>query len=102
MPEGHGKVFDWHQDSGYTPTEPLENDHGAVPVEMRAGHVAIFSSLLLHRSGPNTSRDRPRRGYVPQYHVPNPILLSTGQPFGDQVPVLRNGEPHHADIPVNK
>lgn len=143
MPEGHGKVFDWHQDSGYTPTEPLEyitcwtaisdsdlengciwvipeshtrgvlehrqepedteryggknaqleNDHGAMPVEMRAGQVAIFSSLLLHRSGPNASRDRPRRGYVPQYHVPNPILLSSGQPFGDQVPVLRNGEP---------
>ena len=47
------------------------NDDGAVPVEMRAGQVAVFSSLLLHRSGPNTSRDRPRRAYVPQYHVPD-------------------------------
>ena len=143
MPEGYGKVFDWHQDSGYTTTEPLEyvtcwtaisdsdlengciwvipeshkrgvlehvqepedqeryggknaqldNDQGAVPVEMRAGQVAIFSSLLLHRSGPNTSKNRPRRGYVPQYHVQDPIMVSSGQPWGDRVPVLRNGEP---------
>lgn len=141
MPEGYGKVFDWHQDSGYTTTEPLEyitcwtaisdsdlgngciwvipeshkrgvlehcqeaedaeryggknaqleNDDGAVPVEMRAGQVAIFSSLLLHRSGPNTSKDRPRRAYVPQYHVPDPIMVSTGQPWGDRLPVLRHG-----------
>ena len=143
MPEGYGKVFDWHQDSGYTATEPLEyitcwtaisdsdlengciwvipqshkrgilehiaeeedqnryagknaqldNDHGATPVEMRAGQVAIFSSLLLHRSGPNTSKDRPRRGYVPQYHVPDPILVRTGEPWGDRIPVLRQNQP---------
>ena len=62
-------------------------------VVYRAGQVAIFSSLLLHRSGPNNSTDRPRRGYVPQYHVPDPILVSSGQPWGDRVPVLRNGEP---------
>ena len=24
MPEGRGKIFAWHQDSGYTTTEPLE------------------------------------------------------------------------------
>jgi ectoine hydroxylase-related dioxygenase (phytanoyl-CoA dioxygenase family) len=143
MPEGYGKVFDWHQDSGYTTTEPLEyitcwtaisdsdlengciwvlpeshkhgvldhaqepedperyggnnaqavDDKGAGPVEMRAGQVAIFSSLLLHRSGPNTSKDRPRRGLVPQYHVPNAILVRDGKPWGDRVPVLRDGEP---------
>ena len=142
MPEGRGKVFDWHQDSGYTTTEPLEyitcwtaisdsdqengciwiipgshgygvlehvteeedeqryagknarvDDDGAIPVEMRAGQVAVFSSLLLHRSGPNTSRDRPRRAYVPQYHVPDLVLVRTGEPWGDRLPVLRGGEP---------
>ena len=142
MPEGRGKVFDWHQDSGYTTTEPLEYitcwtaisdsdmengciwiipgshklgvvdhvreeedekryagknaqvaDDGAMPVEMRAGQVAVFSSLLLHRSGPNTSRNRPRRAYVPQYHVPDLVLVSTGEPWGDRLPVLRGGEP---------
>ena len=119
MPEGRGKVFDWHQDSGYTQTVPLEyitcwtaisdsdlengciwiipgshkrgvlkhvteeederryagrnaqvDDDGAMPVEMRAGQVAVFSSLLLHRSGPNTSRDRPRRLTCPSTTCP--------------------------------
>ena len=142
MPEGRGKIFGWHQDSGYTTTEPLEyitcwtaisdsdsgngciwvipssnkwgvqehvrndetpeqyagknagfaDDSGAIPVEMQAGQVAVFSSLMLHRSGANTSADRPRRGYVPQYHVPGAIHLDTGEPLGDQVPVLRAGE----------
>ncbi|NKB68573.1 MAG: hypothetical protein GKR89_16040 [Candidatus Latescibacteria bacterium] len=143
MPQGRGKVFEWHQDSGYTTTEPLayitcwtaisdsdqENgciwvipeshrwgvlehqaeaetqdqyggknaqqvdDRQAIPVEMRAGQVAVFSSLTLHRSGPNTSADRPRRGFVPQYHVPGAILVSSGEVVGDQVPVLRGGKP---------
>ena len=67
------------------------DDSGAVPVEMKAGQVAIFSSLTLHMSGPNTSNNSTRRGYVPQYHVPDVILKKTGQPIGDQFPVLRNG-----------
>ena len=142
IPEGRGKVFDWHQDSGYVQTEPLEyitcwtaisdsdlengciwiipgshkwglqvhvregetaeqyggknarfeDESGAMPVEMKAGQVAIFSSLMLHRSGPNASANRPRRGYVPQYHVPDVINLETGKPWGDLVPVLRGGK----------
>ena len=68
------------------------DDSGAIPVEMQAGQVAVFSSLMLHRSGANTSADRPRRGDVPQYHVPGAIHLDTGEPLGDQVPVLRAGE----------
>ena len=67
------------------------DDSGAVPVEMKAGQVAIFSSLTLHMSGPITSNNSTRRGYVPQYHVPDVILKKTGQPIGDQFPVLRNG-----------
>jgi ectoine hydroxylase-related dioxygenase (phytanoyl-CoA dioxygenase family) len=136
------KTFGWHQDSGYTTTEPLEyitcwtaigdsdldngciwvipgsnkhgvfpherqeetddmyggvnaqfdDDAGAMPVEMKAGQVAIFSSLTLHQSGPNLSKDRTRYGYVPQYHVPKPILVRSGEVFGDQVPILRDGE----------
>lgn len=135
-PPEKGRHFGWHQDSGYTITEPLEyvtcwtaisrsfvengciwvlpgshkagvrphghndQDHswdakvedetGAIPVEMQAGQVAIFSSLLLHKSGPNTSSE-PRLGYVPQYHVPGAVLTKTAEPWGDQFPVLRGG-----------
>ena len=141
-PPGIGRTFNWHQDSGYTTTVPLEyitcwtavddsdlgngciwvipgshkhgvlphvrndenderysgltaqiaSEEGAIPVEMKAGQVAIFSSLMLHKSGPNTSNDRFRRGYVPQYHVPGVYLEKTGQHVGDQFPVLRNGK----------
>jgi phytanoyl-CoA hydroxylase len=133
-----GQHFGWHQDSGYTTTEPLayitcwtaisratlangciwiipgshrrgvlphrrnerddsfdaviESEAGAIPVEMRAGQVAVFSSLLLHKSGPNTS-DEVRYGYVPQYHRAGVVLVETAQPFGDQLPVLRGGRP---------
>ena len=123
-PPERGKHFGWHQDSGYTTTEPLayvtcwtaisrtfidngciwvlpgshrdgvraharneqhrsvdavvEDELGAIPVEMAPGQVAIFSSLLLHKSGPNTSGEV-RRAYVPQYHVPGVRLVSTGE-----------------------
>ena len=135
-PPERGRHFGWHQDSGYTTTEPLEyvtcwtavsrtfiengciwvlpgshrqgvwphhhneverstdaevaDESGALPVEMEPGQVAIFSSLLLHKSGPNTSGEI-RRGYVPQYHVPNVKMVKTGQPWGDLYPVLRDG-----------
>jgi phytanoyl-CoA hydroxylase len=63
----------------------------AIPVPMKAGQVAIFSSLTLHKSGPNTSQTI-RRGYVPQYHVPGVIGVRNNQLFGDQYPVLRGGQ----------
>jgi phytanoyl-CoA hydroxylase len=69
----------------------LENEEGAIPVEMRPGQVAIFSSLMLHKSGPNVS-DQVRRGYVPQYHHPNVRSTRTGKPWGDLYPVLRGGK----------
>jgi len=139
-PPHEGMEFAWHQDSGYTETDPLEYitcwtaisrtfvENGCIwiipgshklgvlphprseadnalhaqfedvigdlkeePVEMKAGQVAIFSSLMLHRSGPNTS-DEIRRGYVPQYHHPGVVGKHSGKPFGDQFPVLRDGQ----------
>lgn len=70
----------------------IESEEGAIPVEMERGQVAIFSSLTLHKSGPNVSRE-PRVGYVPQYHVPNLRRADNGELFGDQYPVLRGGLP---------
>ena len=67
------------------------DESNATPVEMRPGQVAIFSSLMLHKSGPNTSTEI-RLGYVPQYHVPGVLSLRRGEPGGDQFPVLRDGQ----------
>jgi len=69
----------------------FEDESGAIPLEMRPGQVAIFSSLLLHRSGPNTSQEN-RFGFVPQYHHAGVLAADTGAPGGDQVPVLRKGQ----------
>lgn len=43
-----------------------EGDDG-VPVPLRAGSVAVFSSLTVHRTGPNRTRDQVRRAYILQY-----------------------------------
>ena len=41
-------------------------DVDGVPVPVGRGSVLVFSSLLMHRSGPN-STDRPRRAWILQY-----------------------------------
>ena len=70
----------------------IVNESAAIAVEMLPGQVAILSSLMLHRSGPNRS-DQVRKGYVPQYHVPDVISQQTGKPWGDRYSVMRDGKP---------
>ena len=41
-------------------------DDPGLAMECAAGTVVAFSSITLHRSGPNTT-DRPRRAYIAQY-----------------------------------
>lgn len=48
--------------NGYTGDDPGQ------PMTCLAGTIVAFSSLTLHRSGPNTT-DTPRRAYVCQYSV---------------------------------
>lgn len=80
------------RDTQSAETRPRQIDESnAIPVPMKAGQIAIFSSLTLHKSGPNTSTTT-RKGYVPQYHVPGVVAALDGKPFGDQLPVLRNGQ----------
>lgn len=63
-----------------------DGDEAGVPIVAPAGSVAVFSSLLLHRSGPNRT-DRPRRGYTAHYS-PSPILdPTTGEAFAFADPV---------------
>lgn len=126
--------FPWHQDTGYTPTDPAEyitcwlalvdvtiengcisvlpgshrqgmiehkdteigkqcyfgSDSG-IPVELKKGSMVVFSSLLFHRSGPNTSHGI-RKGYVIQYCVAHARHGITGKPFNTIV-IAQHGEP---------
>lgn len=60
------------------------------PVVLRAGQMAVFSSLLPHASGANVSAEK-RYAYVVQYHHAGVKKQGTQEPYGDQVPLLRGG-----------
>jgi hypothetical protein len=66
------------------------DDSARIPVELSAGQIAVFHSLLPHCSGPNTS-NAIRYAYVVQYHHAQ-VPGEDGQLKGDQWPLLRNGE----------
>ncbi len=63
-----------------------------IPVEMESGQAVIFSRYLPHSSGPNTT-DKVRISYQLGYCPPGITSVSSGKPFGDQLPLLRDGKP---------
>ena len=65
-------------------------DEPGVPAIVPAGSLVVFSSLVFHRSGFNTT-DRMRRAYVTQYS-PEPIFKpGTSDPMHLAVPFLEGG-----------
>ncbi len=67
-----------------------QGDAEGVPCELPKGAFAVFSSLCLHRSGPNTS-NAPRRAYVVQFSPTRAINPETGQRWGNDIEVVRGG-----------
>jgi ectoine hydroxylase-related dioxygenase (phytanoyl-CoA dioxygenase family) len=61
-----------------------------IPVVLPAGSIAVFSSYVFHRSGPNLT-DKLRRIYLPQYAT-QVINNMQGQQQGQAVPFLKDGE----------
>jgi hypothetical protein len=57
-------------------------ERDAVPVEIRAGSVVLFSGYLLHRSLPNTARSGLRRALVNHYMSAQSLLPWTQPPEG--------------------
>ncbi len=69
-------------------------DEPGVPAIVPAGSLVVFSSLVFHRSGFNTT-DRMRRAYVTQYS-PEPIFKpGTHDPMHLAVPFLEDGRVVH-------
>lgn len=82
----HPRDIDAHPD--IEPHEWLEEsnelngyagDKPGTAMTCSAGTIVAFSSLTLHRSGPNTT-DAPRRAYIAQYSSEPIIDPETGQP----------------------
>lgn len=63
---------------------------GAVPVPMSAGDVLLFSSLVMHRSGPNTT-DQPRRAWIIQYCGAEACSALSGRLLDNRLLVADNG-----------
>ncbi len=66
--------------------ECLQRPEGAIPLEVRAGSIAVFSSLTPHRTGPNLTGST-RKAYILQYAPAGAVMY----PRGD--------EPRAADDP---
>jgi ectoine hydroxylase-related dioxygenase (phytanoyl-CoA dioxygenase family) len=66
--------------------ECLGDVEGAVPVELEAGSIAVFSSLTPHRTGPNTTTGV-RKAYILQYAPDGAVAYPQGK------------EPHRCDAP---
>jgi ectoine hydroxylase-related dioxygenase (phytanoyl-CoA dioxygenase family) len=64
------------------------------PVIARAGSIAVFSSFLFHRSGPNDSGAL-RRVYMTQY-AKEPIYNVAGKQSGTAEPFLKDNAPVQA------
>lgn len=74
-------------------TNDLVGYHGddpGIPVIVPAGSIAVFSSLIFHRSGRNTT-DKLRRVYLPQYSA-EPIYRPDGGLHAFGIPLLHDGK----------
>jgi len=86
--------------SGTLPHQPTdtiffrgyEGNETGVAVPQEVGDVLCFSSLTLHRTGPNESRG-PRRSWVIQFCQAGARQRDTGKPFDDRLLVARDGAP---------
>lgn len=59
-------------------------DVDGVAVPVTRGSVLVFSSLLMHRSGPNTT-DRPRRAWILQYCGAAAVSALSGRLLDDRL-----------------
>ncbi len=62
-----------------------------VPVPVKAGSLAVFYSLTMHKSGINRSQGT-RKAYILQYSHAGLKDLRTGKVMADKIPVARAGQ----------
>lgn len=65
------------------------DDGIAVPV--KTGSVLVFSSLLMHKSGPNTTGN-PRQAWIIQYCAAHSTSALSGKPLDDRLLVAADGQ----------
>ncbi len=89
-----GTLRHWPTEFGY---QCLESPEGARALPLKAGSIAVFSSLTPHRTGPNITRTV-RKAYIVQFAADGAVMLRDGEaPLicdapQRQYPVLVGGE----------
>jgi ectoine hydroxylase-related dioxygenase (phytanoyl-CoA dioxygenase family) len=100
QPGSHVRGRTSHVNGGTGPFRVgYDGDDVGIPVTVRRGDVLVFSSLLMHRSGPNTT-DRPRRAWILQYCVGSATSALSGKPLDDRLLVADDGQ--WLDTPVRQ
>ena len=79
-----------HRDTGGFFQIGYEGDAKGEPLVLGAGEVGVFSSLTMHRAGPNPSAT-PRRSWVIQFIPAHAYHGETGRPFDDRLWVAKDG-----------
>jgi ectoine hydroxylase-related dioxygenase (phytanoyl-CoA dioxygenase family) len=79
-----------HRDTGGFFQIGYEGDEPGEALVLEAGDVGVFSSLTMHRAGPNPS-PHPRRSWVIQFIAADAIHGETKRPFDDRLLVTKDG-----------
>ncbi len=92
LPGSHKEGTRPHHDVAGSPFRGgFDGDDAGVGLPVRRGSVLVFSSLILHRSGPNTT-DRHRRAWILQYCVGDAVHGITEELLDDRLVVARDGD----------
>ena len=90
QPGSHRAGVQPHQPTDVLFFRGYDGPETGVPVEQQRGEVLVFSSLTMHRTGPNRSK-HPRRSWVIQFCLAETRHGETGVPFDDRLWVARDG-----------
>jgi phytanoyl-CoA hydroxylase len=68
----------------------LDDPDQGIPVPVKAGSIAVFYSLTMHKSGVNRSKG-PRKAYIIQYSKAGLKNARTGEALTGKIPLTRGG-----------
>ena len=91
QPASHHSGVQPHQPTDMLFFRGYEGDDPGVAVPQPEGSVLCFSSLTMHRTGPNTS-DGPRRSWVIQFCCADTRHRESGRLYDDRLLVARDGK----------
>lgn len=90
-PASRAGILPHRRDAATDDLVAWDSDQGAVTVEVPAGSIVAFSSLLLHTTGANRT-DRLRRVYLAQYTAEPMLDPGSRHLRRNAIPLLRNGK----------